>query len=351
MAAQFVFMNAAPPRAETIYNDEYVDPFSWNDDRFGKEFRMTKEEVNDLAEMLYDDMKSCGSRGCDLTVHQKILISLKTLGSGSFQNTSKDFISISQPTVSRVLDSFLSAIVKRVHQFIYMPRNSEELDKVKQDIYKIARFPGVAGLIDCSQIPIIAPSRDVEYMFVNRKKFHSINTQAICDADAIYMDIVAKWPGSHHDSFILNTSAISDRFAEGEFGDKSWLIGDSGYGLKSWLMTPINKPRPTDAEKEFNKSLTKTRCVVERSFGILKSRWRILDHTGGAMCYKPEKVCRIILACCILHNICRRNGTPLYGDDGTETDFDSASDDLTSDETTPSGEQQRARLVQMFANA
>ena len=52
---------------------------------------MTKEEVKDLAAFLQDDLKSCGKRSCDLTVVEKILISLKTLGYGSFQSSSKRY--------------------------------------------------------------------------------------------------------------------------------------------------------------------------------------------------------------------------------------------------------------------
>ena len=36
--------------------------------------------------------------------------------------------------------------------------------------------------------------------------------------------------------------------------------------------------------------------------------WRILDRK---VCYGPEKVCKIALTCCVLHNICRRKGTLL----------------------------------------
>ena len=50
-----------------------------------------------------------------------------------------------------------------------------------------------------------APS-DEEDGFVNRKNFHSINTQVICDATLRVTDLVARWPGSTHDSFILMNS-------------------------------------------------------------------------------------------------------------------------------------------------
>ena len=41
-------------------------------------------------------------------------------------------------------------------------------------------------------------------------------------------------------------------------------------------------------------------------------RWRILDHTGASLCYSPTKVAKIAITC-VLHNVCRRNGTPILG--------------------------------------
>jgi len=54
--------------------------------------------------------------------------------------------------------------------------------------------------------------------------------------------MVAKWPGSSHDSFVLQASRVHDRFELAEFGD-GWLLGDSGYPLNFWLMTPIDHPQ------------------------------------------------------------------------------------------------------------
>ena len=102
------------------------------------------------------------------------------------------------------------------------------------------------------------------------------------------MEVVAKWPGSNHDSFISLTSAIHDQFERGKFEDNSWLLGNSGYSPKQWLMTPFSAPF-TSAERKFNVLHRKTCCLVERAFGVLKHRWRILDHTRGSLCYSPAK--------------------------------------------------------------
>ena len=113
---------------------------------------------------------------------------------------------------------------------IYMPRSITEEQKLKQEFYLIASVPGVLGCIDGTHIPIIAPI-EREYLYVNRKKFHSISVQAICDANLCFLDVVAKWPGSSHDSFSLQVSRVYDRFEASDFGE-GWLLGDSGYPLK-----------------------------------------------------------------------------------------------------------------------
>ena len=60
--------------------------------------------------------------------------------------------------------------------------------------------------------------------------------QATCDANIFFMDVFCKFPGSCHDSFILRQSNIKSNFENGHYGDGT-LLGDSGYPLKSWLMT------------------------------------------------------------------------------------------------------------------
>ena len=65
--------------------------------------------------------------------------------------------------------------------------------------------------------------------------------QVICNANMEFVSANTKWPGSTHDSFMLQASTVSDRLEMGEFGD-SWILGDSAYPLKKWLMTPLDTP-------------------------------------------------------------------------------------------------------------
>ncbi|KAJ1194330.1 hypothetical protein NDU88_003619 [Pleurodeles waltl] len=59
-----------------------------------------------------------------------------------------------------------------------------------------------------------------------------------------------------------------------------------------------------------------TRRVIERTFGLLKARFRCLHLTGGSLYYSPKKVCQIIVACCMLHNLALRWQVPFLQEDG-----------------------------------
>jgi len=123
--------------------------------------------------------------------------------------------------------------------------------------------------------------------------------------------VCAKFPGSAHDSHIWRLSVVQDVLRHlHTIGQTSYfLLGDSGYGLKPWLMTPIYEPLENSPEARYNKWFGKTRSIIERCNGVLKMRFRcLLKHR--VLHYSPEKAASIINACVILHNICITNNLP-----------------------------------------
>lgn len=178
-----------------------------------------------------------------------------------------------------------------------------------QDAFFAARdFPGVAGLIDGTHIAVLNPGGPFGETYRNRKRYFSINTQIVCGPRKEIFDIVARWPGSTHDSRIFDNSRVRMRFETGRL--TRVLIGDSGYPGTTFLLTPLLNPR-TPAEERYNRAHKRVRNIVECCNGELKRRMLCL-HKGLA--YAPEKVNRIICACAVLHNIAVKVNDPVPDD-------------------------------------
>ena len=81
-------------------------------------------------------------------------------------------------------------------------------------------------------------------------------------------------------------------------------------------MTPYLLPI-TPHQQGFNKAHKKTRSSVERSFGLLKRRFPIIQ---GVMRTDPERACQYFGAGAILHNIAVNLRDPHFEQDGNELD-------------------------------
>ncbi|XP_036342267.1 putative nuclease HARBI1 [Rhagoletis pomonella] len=80
-------------------------------------------------------------------------------------------------------------------------------------------------------------------------------------------------------------------------------LGDSGYPLQPYLMTPFRNASAGIREFYFNKKHAKARNIVKRAIAVLKCCFRCLS-TERKLHYSPQEATKIINACCVLHNIC-----------------------------------------------
>lgn len=67
---------------------------------------------------------------------------------------------------------------------------------------------------------------------------------------------------------IFNFSKLQGETESGKYG-VSYLIGDSGYGYKNYLLTPVPFPKSI-REKKFKSAFVTTRQIVERTTGVWK---------------------------------------------------------------------------------
>jgi hypothetical protein len=81
--------------------------------------------------------------------------------------------------------------------------------------------------------------------------------------------------------------------------------------------------QPTNAKELFNLRHSSLRVTVERAFGALKGRFRIIDNKSF---HKHKTQVKLVLACCILHNWIIRFGCDniVPVEEGFEYDADDA---------------------------
>ncbi|OXA41480.1 putative nuclease HARBI1 [Folsomia candida] len=96
---------------------------------------------------------------------------------------------------------------------------------------------------------------------------------------------------------------------------------DSGYAAESKLLVPFRDTTTVPQQQQFNRALKKTRSGVERTIGNWKCRFRSMDKTGGYSCYRPSKVCKLIVSSVALHNICVTHQIPILEEDEYYRDF------------------------------
>ena len=140
-----------------------------------------------------------------------------------------DTIVVLMSTVSRVVERVSNAIAVSMDVHVKFSRNVEET-MIKFSSMRPG-FAGVIGCIDGTHVRIQAPSL-YENVYVNRKGYHSINVQLVCDADLKIMNAVVKKPGSAHDARILRESALFAAFEADTPPLHGHLLGDSGYMLR-----------------------------------------------------------------------------------------------------------------------
>lgn len=167
-------------------------------------------------------------------------------------------------------------------------------------------MPRVIGAIDCTHVKITKPSIHGDE-YVNRKGVCSINVQATCNAKEIFTSVDASWPGSVHDSRIWRNSTVQQIMYNN--GQEAALLGDEGYGIAPWLLTPF-KNATTPIQQNYNLIHAKERCVIERCFGQLKRRFPMLHYTFRL---KTENIPKHIVSAFVLHNVAKHLQDP-YND-------------------------------------
>ncbi|XP_033104701.1 uncharacterized protein LOC117107204 [Anneissia japonica] len=167
-------------------------------------------------------------------------------------------------------------------------------------------------------------------------------------------------PGSVHDARIFNLSPLSTKLRDGTlFRPESivqiegsavplMIIGNPAYPLLPNLMRPLIGRGNLNREKTlYNYKLSATRMTVEKAFGRLKGRWRLLLKENE---HEITNLRSIVQTCCTWHNICEASNVAYPQALDEVVELDGPMEQIRRQQPTASGERIRDSLVRYFQN-
>ncbi|XP_013786605.1 protein ALP1-like [Limulus polyphemus] len=225
----------------------------------------------------------------------------------TFKSMSERF-TISKSTAHAICRRVNEAIQKTLMpELITWPRE-DGIQDIKNGFSQLSRLPNIIGALDGIHIPIRAPKANKESYF-NKKRFHSIVLQGVCDSRLLFTHIYTGCPGSTQDADVFTSSVLYLEQQE-YFPEDSFIVADSAYPLLPWVITPYRDYGIlTQEQKVFNKELNKARIAIDHAFGQLKSRFRRLTKLEGL---DMQLLVGTIVSGCVLHNLCVMADDEMY---------------------------------------
>ncbi|GBG68435.1 hypothetical protein CBR_g2979 [Chara braunii] len=229
---------------------------------------------------------------------------------GYYQQTSHG-MGMGLASALRSNEDVADALIKEYGHLIRFPEG-RRLQEV-MDAFERKGFPGCVGAIDGRHLYIEKPKNERAECYYDRTRQLSLVAQVVCDHECRIQDVFVGCPGSVHDSRAVRISHPYKDVQDGRgifHGGTSFLhdgtpvcryvLGDAGYPLLPWLMTPVGGDERTPQEVNFDDCHTSARSCIERTFTLLKGVWRnFLRRQIGNV----KTIMKEFMAVCILHNI------------------------------------------------
>ncbi|XP_066596948.1 putative nuclease HARBI1 [Prorops nasuta] len=292
------------------FNKRYLrdrfNPFEFYDENnFKIRYRFAKESIKyGLLPLVEEYLKKPDRRGLPIDPVMQLLITLRYYATNNFQRVSADLVKLQHSTISNVVFRVTNLLSMYLKDYVKFPTSRTNVEN-NWRLFKELGFgqgaiglPSITGAIDCTHIRLSGTQyREYAENYRNRKGYYSLNVQAIVGPKTEILDIVPEWPGSNHDSRIFKNSRVFHRFEQNEI--PGILIGDKRYPALPFLLTPYRNPE-TEEQERYNMIHSRSRIIVERTFGIWKKRFPCLSQ---GLNLKISTCTSVVTACAILHNL------------------------------------------------
>ena len=287
-------------------------------------FRMPLYKVEFLSQRFLDEKWIQLSHHCRTESKLKIKINLLIMGAlAVLGGTVHSFRQL--PTVTNICATehshffhlFISKLYSIRSEYIYMPRDTEELQSIMKR-YEEVGLPGAMGSMDVVHVKWSRCPKGDFNRAKGKESYPSLGFECISDFDRRITNVFGPQFGARNDKHIVKiddgvagvrddwyNSVVWSYFDENGKIKKekgAYLICDNGYLQWPISICPYMRLETnTTMELCFSANLESVRKDVECVFGILKERWNCLQQ---GFRFRNIKDCQeIFVVCCILPNL------------------------------------------------
>jgi hypothetical protein len=249
-----------------------------------------------------------------ISPRERLSITLRFLATGdSFQTIAWSY-RVGVSTVHSTVFETCEAILHFLSGTELKLPTTEKWSEIAKDFYDLWNFPNVVGCIDGKHILVQQPANSGSEYY-NYKGTNSIVLLAVADALLRFTIVDIGRNGRMSDGGVFSRSALFEALEAGTLGipgpaaipgteivTPRVFLTDDAFPLRPDMMKPF-KETVTDDQRIFNYRLSRARRIVESTFGVMASKWRLFRRPITAL--SPHRAEAFVKAAVCLHNYLR----------------------------------------------
>jgi hypothetical protein len=252
------------------------------------------------------------------SMEAKILLPLRTLAYGTAPHSWCDYYQMSQSMARVCCREFNKAIpLLFSSEYLRLP-TANDLKAVAGLHKKVHGVDGMFGSLDCMHTYWKNCPVALQSSYKGRQSGPTIVLEAIADYNLWFWHVSYGYSGAMNDLNILNISPLLEKWTEGSFGalerdstvvpfsvggesfERMYVLVDGIYPKYSRFVRGLPQPI-TEEETRFTQWQESARKDIERAFGVLQCKWKVLSYPIHTM--NIESIASLMECCLILHNM------------------------------------------------
>ncbi|SAM00221.1 hypothetical protein [Absidia glauca] len=304
---------------ERLMEDYFVETPTYGAEKFRARYRMSKETFMIVLEEVVkqDDFftqKMDVAKRLGFSSIQKVTAALRMLAYGCSADQLDENLRIGKTTALECLRRFCKAVIAGFGESYLRAPNQADVERLLKE--NAGRgFPGMLGSLDCMHWEWKNCPTAWHGQFRGKEQVPTIILEAVASYDLWIWHAFFGLPGTLIDINVLDRSDLLDDLADGKGPAVNFTVNNRAYKMGYYLTDGINhrvvsKKVPYDwgstykitpKQKLFTRAQEAARKDVERAFGVLQQRFRIV--AGPARIWDIGVLDDIMTTCIILHNL------------------------------------------------